>query len=82
MSITQGQMPTTLDPHDNRSIPTDIVMMQAYESLLRRDRKGKIEKSLATGWERIEPGRVRFQIREGPTFHKTGNALTPEDVAY
>ncbi|MFB6254678.1 MAG: ABC transporter substrate-binding protein, partial [Halobacteriaceae archaeon] len=82
VTITQGQMPTTLDPHDNRSIPTDIVMMQAYESLLRRDRKGNIQPSLATRWERKEPGRVRFFIREGPTFHKTGNPLTPEDVAY
>lgn len=82
VTITQGQLPSKLDPHDHRDIPTDIVMLQAYEGLLRRTKKGKIEASLATKWKRKEPGRVRFQIRKGPTFQKTGNELTPEDVAY
>jgi peptide/nickel transport system substrate-binding protein len=81
VTITQGQMPTTLDPHDHRDIPTDIVMLQAYEGLLRRNRNGKIQASLAKDWERKEDGRVRFHIREGPTFH-SGNDLTPEDVAF
>jgi peptide/nickel transport system substrate-binding protein len=82
VTITQGQMPSKLDPHDHRAIPTDIVMMQAYEGLLRRTKKGNIEASLATKWERKEPGRVRFQIRKGPTFQKTNNELKPADVAY
>jgi peptide/nickel transport system substrate-binding protein len=82
VTITQGNMPSTLDPHNHRAIPTDIVMLQAYEGLLRRTKNGKIEASLATKWKRKEPGRVRFQIRDGPTFHKTGNDLTPADVAY
>ncbi len=82
VSITQGTMPTTLDPHDHRDIPTDITMLQAYEGLLSRTPEGEITAMLATDWERVEPGHVRFQIRDGPTFHKTGNDLTPEDVAY
>lgn len=82
VTITQGQLPSKLDPHDHRDIPSDIVMLQAYEGLLRRTKKGKMEASLATKWKRKEPGRVRFQIRKGPTFQKTGNELTPEDVAY
>ena len=28
VTITQGQMPDTLDPHDHRNIPADIVMRQ------------------------------------------------------
>ncbi len=82
VTITQGNMPGTLDPHDHRAIPNDIVMLQCYEGLLRRTREGKIEANLAKEWERKEKGRVRFHIRDGPTFQKTGNELTPEDVAY
>ncbi|MFB6081805.1 MAG: ABC transporter substrate-binding protein [Halanaeroarchaeum sp.] len=82
VTVTQGTVPANLDPHDNRSTATDIVMMQAYEALLRRDRVGNVQPELATSYERVEPGRYRFHIREGVTFHATGNQLTPEDVAY
>ncbi|UPV74928.1 ABC transporter substrate-binding protein [Halorussus limi] len=81
VTITQGQMPTTLDPQNHRSTPTDNVVLHAYEGLLGRDRKGKIVQKLATKYERQEPGRVRFTIREGVTFHN-GDQLTPEDVAF
>ncbi|NHN59719.1 MULTISPECIES: ABC transporter substrate-binding protein [Halorussus] len=81
VTITQGQMPTTLDPQNHRSTPTDNVVLHAYEGLLGRDQQGKIVQKLATGYERQEPGRVRFQIREGVTFHE-GGQLTPEDVAF
>lgn len=81
VTITQGQMPTTLDPQDHRSTPTDNVVLHTYEGLLSRTRTGQMQAQLATDWERVEDGRVRFQIREGPTFH-SGNDLTPEDVAY
>ncbi len=50
VTITQGQMPTTLDPHDHRSTPTDIVVLHAYEGVLSRSRLGKIEGSLAHKW--------------------------------
>lgn len=82
VTITQGQMPDTLDPHDHRNIPADIVMRQCYEGVISRNRQGQIVEMLATEWRRIEPGRVRFSIREGPTFQQTENQLTPEDVAY
>ncbi|UPW00962.1 ABC transporter substrate-binding protein [Halorussus gelatinilyticus] len=81
VTITQGQMPTTLDPQNHRSTPTDNVVLHAYEGLLGRDQKGKVVQKLATNYERQEPGRVRFQIREGVTFHN-GDQLTPEDVAF
>jgi peptide/nickel transport system substrate-binding protein len=82
LTLTQGTMPTTLDPHDHRDIPTDITMLQAYEGLLSRSPDGQIVEMLATEWERVEAGHIRFHVREGPTFHETGNELTPEDVAY
>ncbi|WP_394327192.1 MULTISPECIES: ABC transporter substrate-binding protein [Halolamina] len=55
--------------------------MQAYEKLLDRDREGGIVDSLAEDYSRQEEGLVRFQIRDGVSFH-SGDNLTPEDVAY
>ncbi|CAJ51439.1 ABC transporter substrate-binding protein [Haloquadratum walsbyi] len=82
VTITQGQMPDTLDPHDHRNIPADIVMRQCYEGVISRNRQGQIVSMLATEWRRVEPGRARFSIREGPTFQQTDNQLTPADIAY
>ncbi|WP_458187511.1 ABC transporter substrate-binding protein [Haladaptatus sp. NG-WS-4] len=81
VTITQGQMPTTLDPQDHRETTTDNVVLQVYEGLLSRDAKGKIVQKLATNYERVEQGTVKFTIREGVKFHEGGD-LTPEDVAY
>jgi peptide/nickel transport system substrate-binding protein len=81
VSITQGQMPSGLDPHDHRETPTDNVMLHAYEGVLSRDRQGSVVEALATEYERVEDGRVRFTLRDGVTFHN-GDDLTPEDVVY
>lgn len=79
--ITQGQLDTGLDPHDHRETTTDNIVIQAYDGLIERTPEGEIEPALATDWERIEPGHVRFHIREGVTFHN-GDELQPSDVAY
>jgi len=81
VTITQGQMPTTLDPQNHRSTPTDNVVLHVYEGLLSRTRTGKMQAQLATDWERLEDGKIKFKIREGVTFH-SGNDLTTEDVEY
>ncbi len=81
VTITQSQMDSGLDPHDHRETPTDNIVLQSYEGLLSRTPKGKIQNQLATKYERVEKGRVRFTIREGVTFHN-GDSLTPEDVAF
>ncbi|ELZ78214.1 ABC-type dipeptide/oligopeptide/nickel transport system, substrate binding protein [Haloferax larsenii JCM 13917] len=82
VTITQGQMPSGLDPHDHRETPTTIVMLHAYEGVLTRDAAGAMQEALATNYERIDgENAVRFDLREGVTFHN-GDELTPEDVAY
>jgi len=79
--ITQGNMPSGLDPHDHRETPTDVVMLHAYEGVLSRDSEGQIFENLATSYERVEPGHIRFEIRDDVQFHN-GDDLTPADVAY
>ncbi|QLH83182.1 ABC transporter substrate-binding protein [Halosimplex pelagicum] len=81
VQITQSAMDSGLDPHDHRETPTDNIVLQAYEGLLSRDREGKVVQELATGYERLEPGRVRFELRSGVSFH-SGDSLTKEDVAF
>ena len=81
MTVTQGQMDSGLDPQDHAETPTDNIVSQAYEGLLDRDKQGGIVEGLSNEWERLEPGRVRFALRDGVTFHN-GDPLTPEDVAY
>jgi len=81
VSITQGNMPSGLDPHDHRETPTDVVMLHAYEGVLSRNADGQIIDRLATEYERVEDGQARFTVREDVQFHN-GDDLTPEDVAY
>ncbi|WP_135363694.1 ABC transporter substrate-binding protein [Halosimplex halophilum] len=81
VQITQSAMDSGLDPHDHRETPTDNIVLQAYEGLLSRDREGKVIQELATGYERLEAGRVRFELRSGVSFH-SGDSLTKEDVAF
>lgn len=82
VTITQGQMPSGLDPHDHRETPTDVVMLHAYEGVLTRDANGKIQSSLATDYKRAqEKGVTEFTVRDGVTFHN-GDTLKAADIAY
>jgi peptide/nickel transport system substrate-binding protein len=81
VGITMGQMDSGLDPQDHAETNTNIIVAQAYEGLMDRDKEGGIVASLATEWERVEPGTVRFTLRDDVTFHN-GDPLTAEDVAF
>ncbi|HKL30527.1 MAG TPA: ABC transporter substrate-binding protein [Natrialbaceae archaeon] len=81
VDVTMGQMDSGLDPQDHAETNTNIIVSQAYEKLLDRDKDGSIVAGLATEWERVETGTARFTLREGVTFHD-GDPLTSEDVAY
>jgi len=81
VGITQGNMPSGLDPHDHRETPTDVVMLHVYEGILSRDADGRVISKLATDWETVEEGRLQFEIRSDVQFHN-GDDLTAEDIAY
>ena len=81
VGATLGQPDSGLDPHDHAETPTNIIVSQAYEGLMGRDKEGGVIAKLATEWERVEPGTVRFTLRDGVTFHN-GDPLTAEDVRY
>ncbi|VTT87211.1 Oligopeptide ABC transporter, periplasmic oligopeptide-binding protein OppA (TC 3.A.1.5.1) [Halorubrum sp. DM2] len=81
LGVTMGQMDSGLDPQDHAETNTEIIVGQAYEGLLDRDKQGGIIAGLANEWERTDDGSVRFVLRDGLTFHN-GDEVTPEDVRY
>jgi peptide/nickel transport system substrate-binding protein len=82
VTVTQGNMPSGLDPHDHRETPTDVVMLHAYEGLITRDAEGAAVPALATDWSRVEgEPAAEFQLREDVTFHN-GDTFVAADAAY
>ncbi|SDF02163.1 peptide/nickel transport system substrate-binding protein [Halorubrum xinjiangense] len=81
VGVTMGQMDSGLDPQDHAETNTEIIVGQAYEGVLDRDKEGGIIAGLADEWERTDDGSVRFMLRDGVTFHN-GDDLTAEDVRY
>lgn len=73
--------PPSLDPLAIEQRIPRMVTFNIYETLVDRNDAGEIVPMLATGWEQIDPTRMRFKIRDGVKFHD-GESLTAEDVAY
>jgi peptide/nickel transport system substrate-binding protein len=69
----------TLDPYAHTESFTSSFLHHIYEPLVRRDADLAFEPALATSWELVEPTRMRFQLREGVTFHD-GAPFTAADV--
>ncbi len=81
LTLTQGVMPTTLDPHDHSEVPTANVVEQSYERPIKFDREQRVVAELVTEWERVAEDRVQFSIRSDVPFH-SGDEMTANDVAY
>ncbi|TQF77937.1 ABC transporter substrate-binding protein [Elioraea sp. Yellowstone] len=71
----------TLDPHANNAFFTYLITGQIYEPLVDRGDDLKVMPGLALRWERVEPTRWRFWLREGVRFHN-GNAFDADDVVF
>ena len=68
-----------MDPHSMTESNTIGFLNHVYEGLVRYNDELQVEPALATGWEFVEPTRLRFKLREGVTFHD-GNPFTADDV--
>lgn len=73
--------PATLDPHKQFAYRNHILCQQIFDGLVRFDPDGKIVPALARSWERIDPLRMRFRLREGVSFHD-GEPFNAESVRY
>ncbi len=58
-----------------------MTLEQVYEALTTRGKDLKVEPSLATSWERLEPTRRRFALRPNVKWHD-GTAFSADDVVF
>jgi peptide/nickel transport system substrate-binding protein len=73
----QGEL-KTVDPYQINESFSLSVNGAAYEGLVRRGPNMKIEPSLATSWEVLDPLHWRFHRRKGVKFHE-GQDFTADD---
>lgn len=73
--------PATLDPQHEFNEKDHTIVQQIYEGLVRFGPDGAIEPVLATSWERVDPLRMRFKLREDVKFHN-GEPFTAEAVQF
>ena len=74
--------PQTMDPHALALLYQTRVVTQVYESLVNRAKDySKLEPSLATSWEMVNPTTWRFKLRPGVKFHD-GAAFTADDAVF
>lgn len=73
--------PKTLDPHRQFSEKNYMICQQIFDGLVRLNPEGEIEPALAVSWQRIDPSRMRFKLREGVFFHN-GEPFDAEAVRF
>lgn len=73
--------PQTMDPHALALLYQTRVVTQIYESLVNRGKDYKLEPSLATSWEMVNPTTWRFRLRPGVKFHD-GAPFTADDAVF
>ena len=73
--------PMTLDPGKEFSEKNHTICQQIFDGLLRFNPEGQMEPALAVSWNRIDPTRMRFKLRQGVTFHN-GEPFDAEAVKF
>jgi peptide/nickel transport system substrate-binding protein len=73
--------PQTMDPHALALLYQSRVATQIYEGLVNRDKQFKLEPSLATAWQMVNPTTWRFTLRAGVSFHD-GTPFTADDAVF
>jgi len=74
--------PTTFDPVEVQDVPTEDLLQNVYEGLVRETATNTLEPALASSWTLSADGRTyTFKIRPGVKFH-SGKVVTADDVVY
>jgi peptide/nickel transport system substrate-binding protein len=73
--------PNSFDPHALALLYQTRIVTQIYEGLVNRGKDFKLEPSLATSWQMVNPTTWRFKLRAGVKFHD-GAAFTADDAVF
>ena len=73
--------PQSMDPHALALLYQTRVVTQVYEGLVNRGKDFKLEPSLATSWEMVNPTTWRFKLRQGVKFHD-GTPFSADDAVF
>lgn len=81
LTIAQGVEPDTLDGQQTASAAVYGITLSMSDTLLTRDKTGKLQPGLATSYKSIDDKTWEVKLREGVTFHN-GEPFTGEAVKY
>lgn len=81
ITVAQGIDPDTLDPQATASAAVWSITLNIYDTLLTRDKDGKLQPGLATSYRNVDDKTWEVKLREGVTFHN-GEPFDAEAVKY
>lgn len=74
--------PVTIDPHGAANSGLNLILPYIFDTLVTRQRDGKLVGLLAEDWQTSEDGKVlEFKLKSGVTFHD-GTPLTADAVVF
>jgi peptide/nickel transport system substrate-binding protein len=73
--------PTTLDPADHRSRPSETVIRNMFDGLLTRDTRSGVHYELITAAEFTTDTSLEIKLKQGVKFHD-GTTMTADDVVF
>ena len=72
---------STLDPHAQNELYTNVLNNLVYEYLVSYDKNVELIPVLATSWENTSPTTWKFNLRRGVKF-QDGSPFTADDVVF
>lgn len=81
LTVVISNDPGSFDPHNSADFAHHQVTRQIYETLVVRDKDGKLAPCLAESWEYENDTTIIFHIRKGVHFHN-GDELKASDVLF
>jgi peptide/nickel transport system substrate-binding protein len=79
--VAQGTDLTTGDPAKSTELATIAILVNIYDTLVRRDADLKLKPGLALSWRAVDPTTWEFRLRRGVRFHD-GEPLNAEAVKF
>lgn len=79
--IAQPAEAKSLDPVVSNDVPSHRVFLNIYDTLIQRDKDGKLVPALAESWEQVDPLTLVLHLRKGVKFHN-GEDFKAQDVVF